>query len=402
MVDAVRGGQSLRSVAHQFNVSPSTVQLWVHRAHGRPLDQVNWEDASHAPVQQASQTSQVTETRILTLRNELAKSSDLGEYGAQAIRKSLVTMGDSEEISAPSVATINRILKRHGLFDVRRRVRRPPPPPGWYLPEVAARRAEIDETDFVEDLSIEGGPVVCILNTISLHGGWCASWPTEAMRATFARKCLLSHWREFGLPDYAQFDNGSVFYGTHSYPDNVGSITRLCLSLNVTPVFAVPREFGIQSSIESYNNRWQQKVWQRVHMTSFAELCGYSSRYVAAVRQKHRQRFEGSPARRVFPADWSEPDDLVRSGCVIFLRRTNEDGGVQLLGNNFPISINWPNRLVRCEVDLAAEKIRVYGLRRQEPQQQMLLREWNYLLPDKAAHRWQHSRRPTEVDRTEQ
>ena len=111
-MDAVRGGQSLRSVAHQFNVSPSTVQLWVHRAHGRPLDQVNWEDASHAPVQQASQTSQVTETRILTLRNELAKSSDLGEYGAQAIRKSLVTMGDSEEISAPSVATINRILKR--------------------------------------------------------------------------------------------------------------------------------------------------------------------------------------------------------------------------------------------------------------------------------------------------
>jgi len=203
------------------------------------------------------------------------------------------------------------------------------------------------------------------------------------MRSTFVRECLLSHWRTLGLPDYAQFDNGNVFQGPHQYPDTLGSVTRLCLSLQVTPVFAVPREFGIQSAIESYNNRWQQKVWQRFHVNTFEELKVGSSRYVEAVRQKNRQRHEASPSRRLFPSGWSEPTHLDRSGHLVFLRRTSGQGQAHLLGHDFPVSMAWPNRLVRCEIDLAADVIRVYGLRRQEPQQQDLLREWKYRLPDK-------------------
>ena len=384
MVAAVRAGQSQRSVARQFGVSLATVQLWVQRAKDKVLDQVNWEDSSHAPHHQASQTSPEIEERILTLRQELAHQSDLGEYGAQVIRRSLLTLQQGEQTHVPSVATINRILKRHGVFDAQARVRRPAPPSGWYLPEVANKRAEIDETDFVEDLAIEGGSVVHVLNTISLHGGWCASWPTALMRATFVRECLVAHWRTFGLPDYAQFDNGNVFQGPHHHPDVIGSVTRLCLSLQVTPVFAVPREFGIQSSIESYNNRWQQKVWQRFHVSDLAQLCDYSARYVEAVRQKNRQRHEASPARRLFPLVWPESDSLERAGCVIFLRRTSGEGSVELLGHRFPVSASWPNRLVRCEVDLSVDMIRAYGLRRQEPHQQRLLKEWPYHLPDKS------------------
>jgi transposase len=263
MVAAVRAGQSQRSVARQFGVSLATVQFWVQRAQDKPLDQVNWEDGSHAPHQQASQTPTEIEACILKLRQELSKQSDLGEHGAHAIRRNLLASALADPQTVPSLATINRILKRHGAFDAQKRVRRPPPPSGWYLPEVAAKRAEIDETDFVEDILLEGGVRVCVLNTISLHGAWCASWPSLEMRTTFVRECLLSHWREFGLPDYAQFDNGNVFQGPHHHPDSIGRVTRLCLSLAVTPVFAVPREFGIQSAIESYNNRWQQKVWQR-------------------------------------------------------------------------------------------------------------------------------------------
>ncbi len=384
MVAAVRAGQSQRSVARQFGVSLATVQFWLKRAQDQPLDHVDWEDNSHAPHQQAHQTPQEIEERVLKLRQELAKHSDLGEYGAQAIRRSLLESAKDDPETVPSLATINRILNRHGAFDSKKRVRRSPPRPGWYLPEVAARRAEIDETDFVEDLAIEAGPVVHVLNTISLHGGWCASWPTLEMRATFVRECLLAHWRAHGLPDYAQFDNGNVFQGPHQHPDSIGSVTRLCLSLHVTPVFAVPREFGIQSSIESYNNRWQQKVWQRFHMANFEELCNYSARYVNAVRQKNRQRHDASPSRRLFPADWKEPTFLERSGRLIFLRRTSGQGHIDLLGHDFPVSTTWPNRLVRCEVDLSADVIRVYGLRRQEPDQQRLLHEWKYRLPDKS------------------
>jgi hypothetical protein len=205
------------------------VQLWVKRAHEKPLEQVFWEDASH---QQTNQTSLQVQEQFLTLRQKLAHKSDLGEYGAEAIRNPLLAQSEGAQDSVPSVSTINRILKRQGVFDAKRRVRPPPPPLGWYLPEVAAQQAEIDETGFVEELAIEAGPSVFVLNLISLHEAWCASWPTLAMRPTFVQECLLSHWRQFGLSQYAQFDNGTVFHGRHC-PDNIGSVTRLCLSLNV-------------------------------------------------------------------------------------------------------------------------------------------------------------------------
>jgi len=38
---------------------------------------------------------------------------------------------------------------------------------------------------------------------------------------------------------------------------------RTCLRLDVTPVFAPPRESGFQAAIENFNGRWQAKVWAR-------------------------------------------------------------------------------------------------------------------------------------------
>jgi hypothetical protein len=384
MVAAVRSGQSQRSVARRFSVSLSTVQFWVQRASGKRLDQVCWEDGSHAPHHQAVKTPKPIAERVLDVRTALAKHSDLGEYGAQAIRCHLLEQPDISDEQVPSVATINRILGRHGYFDARHRVRRKPPLPAWYIPEVAAKRAEIDETDFVEGLYLEGGQPVCVLNTISLHGGWCASWLHQNMQASLVRTSLVSHWREFGLPDYAQFDNGNVFTGPRQHPDTIGTVIRLCLSLEVNPVFAVPREFGIQSAIESYNNLWQQKVWQRFHFETLEQARHRSQRYVAAVRQKRRVRFDTSPARRAFPTDWKEPVHLPRNGQIVFLRRTTGQGSVELLGREYPVDVHWCHRLVRCEMDLCQDQVRVYGLRRQEPGEQRLLKEWAYRLPDKS------------------
>lgn len=370
-------------MARQFAVSLATVQLWVQRAQGKPLEQVNWEDSSHTPHQQPLKTSETVEKRILETRRELAQHSDLGEFGAHAIRAHLLEHPDLKE-QTPSVPTINRILRRNGLFDARRRVRRKPPVPGWYLPEVAARKAEIDETDFVEGLYLEGGQELCALNLISLHGGWCASWLNDNMQAPFVRASLIAHWRQFGLPDYAQFDNGNVFTGPKQHPDTIGTVVRMCLSLEVTPVFAVPREFGIQSAIECFNNLWQQKVWQRFHFENLQEAQSRSDRYVLAVHGKRRQRQESAPLRRAFPTDWAEPVRLHRQGQILFLRRTSGQGCVELLGREYPVDIHWCNRLVRCEVDLLSDQVRVYGLRRQAPDEQNLLKEWSYRLPDKS------------------
>src|SRR5258708_2528474 len=149
MVETVRSGQSLRAVAKRFGVSPATVQHWVRHAEDKPLEQVTWEDGAHTPHQVPNKTRLEIEQRILEARRFLTHPSDLGEWGARAIQSHLQEQGDP---TIPSVATIHRILARNGVFDGRQRLRRKPPVPGWYLPEVADRRADIDETDFVEGL----------------------------------------------------------------------------------------------------------------------------------------------------------------------------------------------------------------------------------------------------------
>ena len=95
---------------------------------------------------------------------------------------------------------------------------------------------------------------------------------------------LTEHWRAVGLPGSAQFDNDMIFHGTHRYPDALGRVIRLCLSLSVVPVFVPPRETGFQAMIESYNGWWQARVWVRFHHQNLQDVQQRSSRHVQAVR----------------------------------------------------------------------------------------------------------------------
>lgn len=380
MVAAVRAGASLRSVARRFRVSLLTVQRWVERAGDRPLDAVVWADRPDRP-RRTRRTDPSIEGRVLTVRAELKASSDLGEFGAAAIHRELVTR---ELARVPAVRTIGRILERRGVLDGRHRVRRRPPPPGWYLPRVAGAQAELDSIDAVEGLVIKGGPQVEVLNAVSLHGGLVASWPREAITAAVVRDALVEHWRAVGLPAYAQFDNDTRFQGPHQFPDVIGSVMRLCLGLGVVPVFAPPRESGFQAAIEGYNGRWQAKVWARFEHASLAALQAQSRKFVAASRQRAAARIAAAPDRRAFPPDWCLNLHAHPRGLVIFLRRATERGAVSLLGHTFDVDPHWPYRLVRAEVDLDADVIRFYALRRRDPTAQPLLRTVPYLLPRRA------------------
>jgi putative transposase len=379
MVAAVRRGQSLRAVARQFAVGVATVAFWVARAKGQRLDRVDWSDRSPTP-HKTRRTDTALEDLVLQARIELAHG-DLGAVGADAIRRALVDQGVG---NAPSVRTINRILGRRGALDGKRRTRRPPPPTGWYLPDVAAGRAELDSIDIVEGLVIKGGPQVEVLNGVSLHGGLVVSWPVASpVTAAMTVQSLVTHWRAVGLPGYAQFDNDMIFHGTHRYPDALGRVLRLCLSLGVVPVLVPPRETGFQAMIESYNGWWQAKVWSRFQHQNLKDLERHSQKYVAAVLKQRAARIEAAPDRRAFPADWKLDLKKRPSGHLVYLRRSNPSSAVALLGKTWPLGQVWPNRLVRCEVDLDKDKIRFFTLRRKDPTSQPQILEVDYRLPNR-------------------
>ena len=168
---------------------------------------MDWHDRPRTP-RITTRTETAIEDLVLTVRQELGRCSDPGFQGAEAIHEALKARHVEP---LPSVRTINRILARRGALDGQRRLRRPAPPPGWHLPEVASKRRELDSFDVVEGLVIKDGPQVEVLNGISLHGGLAASWPVEAgVTAKLVVASLTEHWRAFGLPGYAQFDNDRV------------------------------------------------------------------------------------------------------------------------------------------------------------------------------------------------
>lgn len=375
MVQGVRHGQSIRVVAQRFGASPSQVAFWVERAKGRRLDRVDFTDHLPGPRRSPHRIALGTERRVLRLRRQLREHSILGEYGADAIGHALREEGVK---AVPARATISRILKRHGATDGHRRVRRPPPPRGWYLPAVAAGAAELDSFDFIEDLKIAGGPLLALLTATSLHGGWVDAWVQPGRSAKSTVKCLLERWRRDGLPAYAQFDNDTVFQGAHQFPDAIGRVSRLCLALGVIPVFAPPREPGFQNAIEGFNALWQAKLWQRVHCRSRRHLQQQSDRYIAAHRARSAPRREHAPTRRAMPARFRFNPNAPLHGTLIYLRRTDEAGRVHLLGRVIAVSPQWLHRLVRCEVDLTGQRIRIYALRRRAPDQQPLLRTVPY------------------------
>lgn len=369
----------MRAVARTHHVSLSTVQRSMQRAGSLRLDRVDWRDRSHA-CKVVHRTANEMEARIVDLRQELRVTSDLGEYGAVALRRALLDSGDA---TVPAVRTIHRILARRGMLDGQRRVRRPAPPPGWYLPDVASGRAELDSFDFVEGLVIEKGPHVEVLNGVSLHGGLIGSWPGSIFTAAVTMSTLLAHWQTVGLPAYAQFDNDTRFQGPHQHRDVVSRVMRLCASLGVTPVFAPPREHGFQNAVENLNGRWQQKVWSRFHHPSLSALQQRSDRFVAATRVRGATRLAAAPTRPAIATAWHLDLQAPPRGRAVFLRRTNDTGAVVVLGHTMAVDPLWPHRLVRCEVNFDAHVIQFHRLRRREPLDQPLLNEVRYVVPQR-------------------
>lgn len=370
----------MRGVAREFNVSLSTVQRWLARAGDRSLSKVDWNGLPAGPRASTQRTKASMEERVLKVRKRLKTQSDLGEYGAVAIQRELESRGIR---NVPSVRTIGRILERRGALDGRRRLRRQAPPPGWFLPQVMARQHELDSFDMVEDLVIRGGQDVNVLTGISLHGGLAAAWPEERITAKLTVKHLISHWQQFGLPAYAKFDNDTVFQGAHQYPDSFGRVTRLCLSLGVTPIFAPPLSRGFQADIEAFNRRWQEAVWARFQFRSRDQVRERSERFLKAHRDRYALRIEDAPERTAFPPGWSLDLQAPLKGTVIYLRSTTPTGMVSLLGHTYSASPLWCSRLVRAEVDLTAGRIHIHSLRRRTPHDQPLLATHPYEPPTK-------------------
>jgi hypothetical protein len=379
MVQAVRNGASYRAAARKWQVSLRTVARWMERARGRQLSAVDWRDRPSGTPRPSGRTPPELVRAIARARRRLQRHDALGEHGPEAIRRDLLARG----LAAPCARTIARWLVRLGLSG-RERWRRPPPPKGWYLPEVRTGRAEVDSCDIVEGLRLRGGPRVEALNTLALWGGTVDTTAATRISTQTAIAALQTRWQCHGRPDFLQCDNDTVFTGAHAQRAYLGRLVHWCLCVGVVPVFTPPAELGFQASIEAYNRRWQDRVWRRWRHPSLRSLQQRSTAFVAAYTARAQRSRATQPVAR---HPWCPPGREPRIHRIVLLRRLNCSGALLLCAQHLPVTAAWANRLVRCEVNVQRQSVRIYGLRRRDPFHQPFLTQLPLQLPLVPWHR---------------
>jgi hypothetical protein len=179
---------------------------------------------------------------------------------------------DLEErlIKAPSIATVNRILKAGGYFEkpARRfasKGRRYP------VPQVFQAN-DVHQNDFVGPRYLRGGVRFYSFNTSDLKTARSTAIPIANRSSESVVSAIWQCWGRLGKPKIFQIDNELVFWGSRQHPRGLGQVLRLCLREGVEALFIPPAEPWRNGVIEKCNDHWQQKFLNRTEFDSFDHL----------------------------------------------------------------------------------------------------------------------------------
>jgi putative transposase len=227
-VERYRRGESATAIATSIGRSVRWVYKWIERAHE---DGEWWAEQSRSPGRAVNRSSAEVEQLIVDARRRLIGEG--GFAGAQMIAWEL----EQSELSIPSIATINRVLKRHGLIEPagRRAVSR-----GKKYPAPEALHAGVHQSDFVGPRYLRGPVRFYSLNTVDVATARCATVPILNRSTEAVVPALWETWVRLGVPRIQQLDNELVFFGSRLHPRGLSQVLRLCLLHNVEPLFIPP------------------------------------------------------------------------------------------------------------------------------------------------------------------
>ncbi|MDR2757710.1 MAG: hypothetical protein LBC20_18645, partial [Planctomycetaceae bacterium] len=74
-------------------------------------------------------------------------------------------------------------------------------------------------------------------------------------------------------------------------------------------------------------------------------------------------------------------NDTNKNNTIIFIRRTDDNGQVKIMGHLWQLDENWTLRLIRATVDLKNHVIHFHKLRKKEPQNHISIGSAEYHVP---------------------
>lgn len=264
----------------------------------------------------------------------------------------------------PSLATIKRIIKRHGLLvNKKRRPKRVESRKAYTLLH-PTRIHEVHQMDFVGPRFISGyGPVnsLDLVDVASFHA-WLQVYQHRSMDNVLS--FLQDHWLHNPLPSYLQVDNAMSFAGdVRLHPGSFSRFVRLCLRVGVEVVFIAPGKAWMNGSVESFNSNFEDWFWSKQRFANLRDMRQHKTEFQrqhnAYVAWKNRDRnLTSVPPRRL--ARRLDANKLpLTAGRVHFIRQVDEVGAVEVLGSFVEVGQEFIGDYVWATVDVGKRELMV-------------------------------------------
>lgn len=378
-------GESIESICRTLKRSEAWFHKWWRRYLGSGPEGLY--DLTRGNHQVVNRTPPHIERAVVSIRRRLAAQATpqtrYSQVGAAQIRAELEALGYSP---LPCLRTIERIMARAGLSC----------PPLQLAPRIArneypgpqARDSnQVHQVDVVGPRYLKGDStryyfLVCKdIFDQSVYIEFVTSHKMDVVLGF-----LVHAWQHLGLPEKVQFDNGREFCGFGHAARFLSRVIRLCLRLEVEPVFIPKGKPQRNGSVENFNGWFQPLLLSRpfrrpcdvrrelhqLMMTVNEQHVHSQLGYQTAAQYRRGKRLRKLPAN--FAIDGKKLPIAV--GKVTLIRLVSAQGAINILGQQCKVGKRLKFQYVKATIYTKRQTLKVYHKGR-------LIRQFAYELPKK-------------------
>jgi len=372
-IKSYKNGESPQEIYQSLGKSKTWFFKWLKRY---KLDGKDWAKShSCRPHQSPKRINKTMEQMVIETRKRLEKKP-YAQIGAFNIYWHLKQEGKIP----PSLATLNRIIKRNNLVHKRTKYS----PKGVNYPSLAITRSNyLHQLDVVGPRYLKEDGRFYSINIIDAYDRRDSINPDRRQNRMAITKALICSWKTIGIPLYEQMDNQLPMRGSNQYPHSFGLVIRLCLSLGIQPLFIPLREPWRNGIIEHFQNVFDKTFFRTQYFKDFDHLYKKAKEFeLFHIQNHHYSTLEGMTPNQKFsgdikllPASFRLPEKLaIVPGYVHLVRFIRSDRVLDIFGEQYIMPGNVEHEYVWVTIDTVQEKLFVYH-------DSKLVVEYDYPLP---------------------
>ena len=378
-------GESVESICRTLKRS----KPWFHKWWPRYLESgpEGLYDLTRGNRQVVNRTPPHIERAVISIRRRLAPRATpqtrYSRIGATQIRAELEVLGYSP---LPCLRTINRIIARAGLSC----------PPLRLAPRIgrnaypgpqARDSNHLHQVDVVGPRYLKGSSTrYYFLICKDVFDQSIYMEFVDSRRMDGVIDFLVRAWQQLGLPEQVQFDNAREFCGFGHAARFLSRVIRLCLRLEIEPVFIPKGKPQHNGSVENFNGWFQPLLLNR----PFRRPCDVRrelGRLITTVNEQHvhaklggrtAAQYRRGKRLRKLPANFTidEKKLPIAAGKVTFIRLVSIHGTISILGQSFKVGKRLKFHYVKVTIYTKNQRLKVYHKGK-------LIKEFPYRLSNK-------------------